>query len=119
LSVLPENLASIRMFERLGFRIDANPRGTAVRGRPVRPVAPLNDPSLPIWYGCTPSSIGVIRLDEGNPFDLPRTLLSPRRPGMGRRAASVTMAVTNSRPKADTLRDADPRDGGAKPKVGR
>src|SRR5256885_16891384 len=32
---------------------------------------------------------------------------------------SVAMAVTNSRPKADTLRDADPRDGGAKPKVGR
>src|SRR5260370_42056739 len=33
--------------------------------------------------------------------------------------ASVAMAVTNSRPKADTLRDADPRDDGAKPKVGR
>src|SRR6266436_3975615 len=32
---------------------------------------------------------------------------------------SVAMAVTTSRPKADTLRDADPRDGGAKPKVGR
>src|SRR6266850_1485851 len=29
------------------------------------------------------------------------------------------MAVTNSRPKADTLRDADPRDDGAEPKVGR
>src|SRR5467141_1765384 len=34
-------------------------------------------------------------------------------------APSVAMAVTTSRPKADTLRDADPRDGGAKPKVGR
>jgi len=32
---------------------------------------------------------------------------------------SVAMVVTTSRPKADTLRDADPRDGGAKPKVGR
>src|ERR1700730_16828540 len=32
---------------------------------------------------------------------------------------SVAMAVTSSRPKADTPRDADPRDGGAKPKVGR
>src|SRR6267142_2560579 len=32
---------------------------------------------------------------------------------------SVAMAVTNSRPKADTLRNADPRDDGAKPKVGR
>ena len=32
---------------------------------------------------------------------------------------SVAMAVTTSRPKADTLRDTDPRDGGAKPKVGR
>src|SRR5258705_10212550 len=32
---------------------------------------------------------------------------------------SVAMAVTNSRPKADTLRDADPRDDGAEPKVGR
>src|SRR6266850_2796342 len=31
---------------------------------------------------------------------------------------SVAMVVTTSRPKADTLRDADPRDGGAKPKVG-
>ncbi len=32
---------------------------------------------------------------------------------------SVAMAVRNSRPKADALRDADPRDDGAKPKVGR
>src|SRR6267378_3650153 len=32
---------------------------------------------------------------------------------------SVAMAVTTSRPKADTLRDADPRDGGAKRKMGR
>src|SRR5216683_7319628 len=32
---------------------------------------------------------------------------------------SVAMAVTNSRPKADALRDAVPRDDGAKPKVGR
>src|SRR6267143_2118195 len=32
---------------------------------------------------------------------------------------SVAMAVTNSQPKADTLRDVDPRDDGAKPKVGR
>src|SRR5439155_10515101 len=32
---------------------------------------------------------------------------------------SMAMVVTTSRPKADTLRDADPRDGGAKPKVGR
>ncbi|HEX9383513.1 MAG TPA: hypothetical protein VF908_08945, partial [Gemmatimonadaceae bacterium] len=32
---------------------------------------------------------------------------------------SVAMAVTTSRPKADTLRDADPRDDGAEPKVGR
>ena len=31
----------------------------------------------------------------------------------------MAMAVTNSRPKADALRDADPRDDGAKPKVGR
>ena len=33
--------------------------------------------------------------------------------------SSMAMVVTTSRPKADTLRDADPRDGGAKPKVGR
>src|SRR5216684_4500008 len=32
---------------------------------------------------------------------------------------SVAMAVTNSRPNADALRDADPRDDGAKPKLGR
>jgi hypothetical protein len=32
---------------------------------------------------------------------------------------SMAMVVTTSRPKADTIRDADPRDGGAKPKVGR
>ncbi len=31
---------------------------------------------------------------------------------------SVAMALTTSRPKADALRDADPRDDGAKPKVG-
>ena|SRR5712664_2175438 len=32
---------------------------------------------------------------------------------------SVAMAVTNSRPKAHKLCDADSRDGGTKPKVGR
>ncbi len=32
---------------------------------------------------------------------------------------SVAMAVTNSRSKAQPLRDVDPRDDGAKPKVGR
>src|SRR5882724_12207506 len=32
---------------------------------------------------------------------------------------SMAMAVTTSRPKADTPRDADPRDGGAKRKMGR
>src|SRR2546428_8213615 len=31
---------------------------------------------------------------------------------------SVAMAFTTSRPKADTLRDADPRDGGRKRKAG-
>ena len=40
----------------------------ALKAQPLFWSAPLNDPSLPIWYGCTPSSIGVIRLDEGNPF---------------------------------------------------
>jgi len=41
----------------------------ALKAQPSFWSAPLNDPSLPIWYGCTPSSIGVIRLDEGNPFN--------------------------------------------------
>ncbi|SRR6266852_3861511 len=39
--------------------------------------------------------------------------------GTGKATRSVAMAVRNSRPKADALRDADPRDDGAKPKVGR
>jgi len=40
----------------------------ALKAQPLFWSAPLNDPSLPIWYGCTPSSTGVIRLDESNPF---------------------------------------------------
>src|SRR5713226_56137 len=46
----------------------------------------------------------------------PATVLRWHREGV---PPSVAMVVTNSRPKADTLRDADPRDDGAKPKVGR
>jgi hypothetical protein len=30
--------------------------------------ATLNDPAQPTWYGCSASSLGVIRLDESNPF---------------------------------------------------
>jgi len=30
--------------------------------------AALADPSRPTWYGCSPSSLGVIRLDESVPF---------------------------------------------------
>jgi hypothetical protein len=36
--------------------------------RPLFWSASLNDPSQPTWYGCSASSLGVIRLDESNPF---------------------------------------------------
>jgi hypothetical protein len=40
----------------------------ALKAQPLFWSAALNDPSRPSWYGCTPSSTGVIRLDESNPF---------------------------------------------------
>jgi hypothetical protein len=30
--------------------------------------ATVNDPAHPVWYGCSPSGIGVIRLDESAPY---------------------------------------------------
>jgi hypothetical protein len=30
--------------------------------------ASINDPTEPTWYGCSPSELGVVRLDESAPF---------------------------------------------------
>jgi hypothetical protein len=35
--------------------------------------APLNDPAQPVWYGCSPSEMGVVRVDEN--------FISPNPPG--------------------------------------
>jgi hypothetical protein len=40
----------------------------ALGKRPLFWSASINDPAHPTMYGCTPSSTGVIRLDESNPF---------------------------------------------------
>jgi hypothetical protein len=40
----------------------------ALASQPLLWSASLNDPAHPTWYGCTPSSTGVIRLDESAPF---------------------------------------------------
>jgi hypothetical protein len=40
----------------------------ALHQQPLFWSATLNDPNQPTWYGCSASSLGVIRLDESNPF---------------------------------------------------
>ena len=45
----------------------------AVRAQPVFWSAAINDPAVPASYGCIPSSTGVVRLDEGNPFVITST----------------------------------------------
>jgi hypothetical protein len=41
---------------------------TALSKHPLFWSASVNDPAHPTMYGCTPSSVGVVRLDESNPF---------------------------------------------------
>jgi hypothetical protein len=36
----------------------------AVSHEPLFWSAPLNDPAQPVWYGCSPSEMGVVRVDE-------------------------------------------------------
>ena len=40
----------------------------ALHRQPLFWSASLNDPAQPTWYGCSASSLGVIRLDESAPF---------------------------------------------------
>jgi hypothetical protein len=40
----------------------------ALDPKPLFWSAPINSPAQPAWYGCSPSSLGVIRLDESSPF---------------------------------------------------
>jgi hypothetical protein len=40
----------------------------ALHRQPLFWSATLNGPAQPTWYGCSASSLGVIRLDESNPF---------------------------------------------------
>jgi len=45
----------------------------AVSHQPLFWSAPLNDPAQPVWYGCSPSEMGVVRVDEN--------FVSPNPPG--------------------------------------